>query len=507
MRKGIKIALGVIALGAVLVVIGLLLAIKPLLTRYVIGKAHDRGVDLTAGKLDYGLGWVELDNFGFKLVGVRGVTGKLSRAKIDLDGLSPSKITLTGVDVHAAGPPAAIALDVARWAQRFGGSFSGTPLAAHAIKLDYESQHGAGTWLSVSGGELGKARDGSSMLAAKKVSAAGHALGGMDALWRRSATEVEVGVGAHTLANAPLRVELGYAGDKPSATITIAKTPLSTLNSAFGLGLPVGHIKAKARVVVALGNGTGPLDGTVDLTLNGWVPPHPRELDEIVYGDTTTFKSAFQIAADRMRMILSNIQLAAGAFKLGGKGLVTRQQDHARVQLDLKGNLACATVVQAAADTHLGRIVGHWLGMAAHQALGGSVAVIVKIDADTRKLSDAKILRTIGVGCGLKPLKLPVLGDLPTFDLSKLPGLGDLGLPSPAASGSAAVPGLPSHLPGLPSALPKLPPGLPVPPKIELPGFGAPTTKKKAPAKKSPAKKTPAKKTTKKKAPAPATSH
>ena len=475
MRKGIKIALGVIAVGAVVVVVGLLLAIKPLLTRYVIAQAHERGVELTAGEVDYGLGWVQLDGFGFKLAGVRGVTGKLTRADIELDGFTPSKITLTGVNVQAAGAPAAIALDVARWAQRYGGSFSGTPLAAHGIKLVYLSQHGSGTWLSVEGGELGNASDGASMLNAKKVSVASHDLGGLDAVWKRSATKVELGVGARTLSNTPVRVELGYAGDKPSASIDIEETPLSSLNDLFQLGLPADHIKAKARLVLALGDGTGPLDGNLDLTLKGWVPPHPRELDEIVFGDTTTVESRFRIAADRMQVVLSDIKLGAGSFKLGGKGVVTRQQDHARIQLDLKGSLACATVAKSAADSHLGRTVGHWLGLAAHQALGGSVAVVVKIDADTRKLSDAKVLRTIGVGCGLKPLKLPSLADLPQFDLSKLPGLGDLGLPVPGASGSAASPpALPSGLPALPSGLPQLPTGLPAPPKIDLPGFAAP---------------------------------
>ncbi len=504
MRKGIKVAIVTVALGAVVIIIGVLLAIKPLLTRYVVAQAHDRGVELTPGELHFGLGWVQLDGFGFTLNGVRGVTGKLGRADIDLDGFSPSKITLTGVNVRASGAPAAIALDLARWAQRYGGSFAGTPLAAHVVTLQYVSEHGSGTWLSVQGGELGKASDGTSMLSAKKVTVLGHDLGGVDALWKRSATEVEVGVGAHTMSNAPLLVELGYAGDKPSATITVAETPLSTLNSSFQLGLPVDSIKAKLRAVIALGDGTGPLDGNLDLTLKGWTPPHPRELDEIVFGDTTTVQSKFRIAADRMRVVLSGIKLGAGAFKLGGTGLVTREPDHGQIQLDLKGSLACATVAQSAADTHLGRTIGHWLGMAAHQALGGNVSVIVKIDADTRKLSDAKILRTIGVGCGLKPLKLPDLADLPQFDLSKLPGLADLGLPSPGASGSASIPALPSHLPQLPSGLPALPPGLPPPPKIDLPGFAAPKTKTTAtPAPKTAAPKTTSSKTT----PAPAASH
>ena len=41
------------------------------------------------------------------------------------------------------------------------------------------------------------------------------------------------------------------------------------------------------------------------------------------------------------------------------------------------------------------------------RALNGSVSVFVKIDADTRDLAAAKMVRTIGVGCGLKPIDSP----------------------------------------------------------------------------------------------------
>jgi hypothetical protein len=104
--------------------------------------------------------------------------------------------------------------------------------------------------------------------------------------------------------------------------------------------------------------------------------------------------------------------------------------------------LPCDALAGAAAETQLGQLLGKTLGKLAGRAakdlVGGSVAVRVKIEADSRDLPNAKVTRTIGVGCGLKPLKLDI-------DLSKLP---------PLPSG---LPPFPSGLPPLPSGLPPLP--------------------------------------------------
>jgi len=125
---------------------------------------------------------------------------------------------------------------------------------------------------------------------------------------------------------------------------------------------------------------------------------------------------------------------------------VTRHDNDARLQLDLRGDLPCAALAHAAAQSRLGRALGSLVGELAEQALKGSVAVLVRIDADTSDLTAAKMVRTIGVGCGLKPIDPQALEALKGIgDLLRLPGL----------------PEIPSALPALPSALPPLP--LPVP--------------------------------------------
>jgi hypothetical protein len=61
--------------------------------------------------------------------------------------------------------------------------------------------------------------------------------------------------------------------------------------------------------------------------------------------------------------------------------------------------------------------------------MGGSIAVSVKIEADSRDLAHPKINQGVGIGCGIKglpqikfplpPIKLPAPGELP-----ELPDLG-----------------------------------------------------------------------------------
>jgi hypothetical protein len=110
---------------------------------------------------------------------------------------------------------------------------------------------------------------------------------------------------------------------------------------------------------------------------------------------------------------------------------------------------------------------------AARDWLKGSVSVLIRIKADTRDMANAKALRTIGMGCGLKPLPIPNLAELAKELEAALPELG-AGLP-PLGSGlpplGSGLPplgsGLP-QLPKLPSGLPPFPSGLPPLPKIDI---------------------------------------
>jgi hypothetical protein len=196
-------------------------------------------------------------------------------------------------------------------------------------------------------------------------------------------------------------------------------------------------VSGDAKLMFAPGVSTGPVDGTITINLDGWVPPHPRELDGFVFGRRTTFQTNFHVPEDRQRADLTESRVQAGAFRLDGRGTVTREEEHAHIEMTLKGQLACVALAGAAAESYLGKTLGKLVGVAAQHAFQGSVAVIVRIDAHTRDLGQAKVLRTIGIGCGLKPFPI----DVPEL-LKELPKL---------------LPDLPAGLPSLPSSLPPIP--------------------------------------------------
>jgi hypothetical protein len=153
------------------------------------------------------------------------------------------------------------------------------------------------------------------------------------------------------------------------------------------------------------------------------VPPHPPELDGFVFGNETSFETRLGIPPDYRTLTLTQSRVKAGSFVLTGGGSVHRYDGFARAWLDLRGQLPCASLASAMAESTLGRVLGPLLGRTAELAVKGSVAVVVQVDADTRNLAGAKVVRTLGMGCGLRLLGLPGIGQL---DLGKLPPLPKL---------------------------------------------------------------------------------
>jgi hypothetical protein len=106
--------------------------------------------------------------------------------------------------------------------------------------------------------------------------------------------------------------------------------------------------------------------------------------------------------------------------------------------------------------------------------VGGSVGVRLQVDASTSNLPGGKVERSIGIGCGLKPLTLEdlrALGDeLFRGELSKLP----------EELGKLLPPGAPPIPSSLPSSLPPIPSGFPSSFRIEFPT--APPPRSSAPS-------------------------
>jgi hypothetical protein len=273
-------------------------------------------------------------------------------------------------------------------------------------------------------------------------------LGAIAASWTVADTTVTMSFGALDPKAAPVHANIHYAATPPTATVTLAPTALSKLAGPMGIPLLAPGVTASGRADLTFARGidAGPITGTVDSRLDGWVPPHPVELDGFLFGNTTTFTSKLDITADRSSIQLTNSRVRAGGFELGGGGRIDRQSSYALVSMNLAGNLACAAIAESAAAAHVGTFLAEIVGRASRKIVDGSVSVRVKITADSRHLDAARVDPTIGVGCGLAPahsldpkVVQRVKGSLQDFSnsLPALPALPDLGalpdlLPKPA---------------------------------------------------------------------------
>src|SRR5262249_54278220 len=129
------------------------------------------------------------------------------------------------------------------------------------------------------------------------------------------------------------------------------------------------------------------------------------ELDGFLFGNTTTFSTKFSVTTNRTSVLLSQSRVKASAFDLSGNGRIDRHDTFATVTMNLGGNLPCAAVAQSAAAAHVGSFLAEILGNAARRVVDGSIGVHVKITADSRHLDEARVEPSIGVGCGLVPVK------------------------------------------------------------------------------------------------------
>ncbi len=467
----------------ILAVVGLLLLggagllLLVMLPRYVEGKvlstAEAEGVTIKPDDIAFGWGWVQLTQVTVSLDHVRSVQMQVGRIDVALDGLTPLSIGLSNVDGVVTGSLTNVGLELSEWTKAHPNAYA-LPLGANNVHVRFLEAAGTPPWLDVSSGELTRTAAGG-VFAAQHARFLGVDLGKVGAGFAREGSTIALGYGESDLGRAPFRVEVALGGKVPTATFTLAPTAAERLAKPLGVPLPVPGVIVSSETTIAFAQGAaaGAVSGTTSVTLKGYVPPHPFELDGFIFGDTTTFDSKFALPPTRDRITLTDSHLKAGKFELVGGGLLTRSSDHSEVSISLKGELPCSALASVEAESRLAKILGGQsaltakAGQVAQKLIAGSVAIGLAVHVDTRNVLAAKVERTIGIGCGLHPLSLAELGKL--FPLP--PDITELLQNLPALPNDLSkLPPLPSGLPPLPSGLPALPAGLP-----QLPNFGLPT--------------------------------
>ncbi|XYH92413.1 hypothetical protein ACMHYB_31610 [Sorangium sp. So ce1128] len=425
-RRAVIAALVVVAVLAAAIAALLVLG-PPAIRRRIIAEARARGVALEPGVVDIGLGAVRLRDARFSLLGVRGLSGAVARATIELRGLSPARIAADGVDLTLVGTDALEGLPA--WVAQHGPRATALPLTTSRVRLALRDRDGGPEVLALADGSLQRrataAPQGAAapqpaapqpaapqpeagVLKQARVLVAGKEIARTDVAWSIGAASISLGFGGEDVAAAPLRAEL-RPRPSPSASIALAPVPLSAVGALLGIDVGAAKMIVSGTLALRLAEGAdrtalseAPVEGPIALTVKGFTLPHPRELDGLLFGDTTTIKADARISGDRQRVALGGVEVAAGALKLTGTGTIQRDGADASIGMDLSGSIPCSLLAGSAAMSHLTGAVGLLARHLMSRTLAGSVAVQARVDARASRLTAARVTPSAILRCKLR---------------------------------------------------------------------------------------------------------
>ncbi len=162
----------------------------------------------------------------------------------------------------------------------------------------------------------------------------------------------------------------------------------------LGVELPGKSVTGKLDVGLT---GKEALKGSFNATVAGYVPPHPRELQGILFGDATKVSGKF--ALDGFSVTITDLSVKAGTLELKGSGEMALLDGH--VTLDLKGAVPCAELAVSAIGAHVGGVGSIIAGRLARGRLTGTVETRVTVDANVRDLEAAKVAPSAFVRCSV----------------------------------------------------------------------------------------------------------
>ncbi len=373
----------------------------------ILEEALARGVVLAFDDMDLSLSQIRLHDVRIGLAGVRDFEASAGWVDVTLVDQQPTSITagqlaitLTGTDVLGA---------LGTWKSEHAAALA-APLSGEDAHLEWHPSPGTAPALSLDGAKVAvDAQKG--RIDASATRFLGRDAGPIALSWTSppEGFVVEIKPAAPPLSAA--HIEVRSTKDGARLKLTLARTPLGPLQSA--LGIPKGsealQVEGDVEMPVPSVAQPAPVEGTLRLVVKGYTPPHPRELDGILFGDTTTVRSKFTLAADLTGAKLTGLTAEAGALSLTGTGDVAREGLDARVSLKLKGTIPCTSLATSAAVARLGAGLGRLAGGLAAGALTGTVSVSLSVDAKASDIKGAKITQSARIGCKVSLPGLPTI--------------------------------------------------------------------------------------------------
>jgi hypothetical protein len=388
------------------------------LRQQVVDAARQQGVVLELPNLEFSLSGVHLRDARAKLEGVTELTAYLQSVDIAVSGFKPNHIDVDGILVQAVGSPLSLGNAVRAWQARHPTVLSAMPKTnVGKTRFTWQEASNSSPFVVLDGVAVGKVAKpygpvgDDACIEAERAEVGAYAMAPLVAVIHVEPQSVEVGLGAKQWEGVSAR---GGWKSQPNA---------NELHLSFG-PLKLGSLLAQSPVAVKDATLTAAsLAGGVSLLIPndahrsyagqwafdvaGWTPPHPPELQGFAFGNSTRLQSSFEVDRALTLANFSDVRLLAGEFKLVGRAVARRNTlTSALVQAELKGRIPCAALASAVATSKLGQAYGRWVASHAEQLVQGYVEATVQIDADTNNLQRAKLVKQIGVGCGLKPLSI-----------------------------------------------------------------------------------------------------
>lgn len=375
-RRSVRItivAASALALGVVVALVALPLWIGA----RIDAEARARGYVCTFGARTVGFFSIDVKDAACTLADVKDVEMKIESMSVALVGLSPGNVDMDGLAMTARGEE--VLFDLARWLDAHGAA---QDVAISATRFSVTWTHPATkTPLVDAKGTLHIARAGDDERARFEGTVA---LAGA-ALPLRAITLVHKG--------RQTTLELGDKSDPLTGMLVLSTTAPAKATLTAQLG------KAKADLAAPIVAKEGaPIEATLHVDAQGFVPPHAKELDAILHGKSTKVDARVVVPADRKRVEIDDIVADAAGVPLRGSGTIDEGKRGARITLRLKGSVACTALASSAATADLGALAPLASAMA-KRSLSGNVGVTISVDGDLADMERAAIDTHADVGC------------------------------------------------------------------------------------------------------------
>ena len=371
----------------------------------IVAEAERRGIVLSGCQLDLGLGAVALEGCGFAakpdgrvfnpaLADVA-MGGRVERIEVGLSGLAPSRALVRGAAVSLVGEP--------RLAQllRSGGSVPTTELPVDVAESALSWQTDAKASPSV-------------LLSGITYDAGVNRLSSRFEVVRRAHGQLSLGAeGVEVTLGDPARPEVRLIArvlpkaQRVDVSLDLRRIPLRTLEGPWLQmtdTLRPLEIEGRIFATIPLGLSMETPSGDLHLTLHGLQFPVPRELDGLVYASAPKLSGKLALSRTFDRVTISDLSFLAGELAMRGDAELSVQGQGLTVKGRANGPLSCRAIADAAATAHADSMLATLAGNFARRTVTGSVEVLTAIEGHTSDLEHARVLTSVGFGCGLEPL-------------------------------------------------------------------------------------------------------